>query len=92
MNHTITTSAHPPDTYAAASCARADVGTKNELLRMFVAWLAERALKRAEDDLQRLDDRALKDIGLTRSEISSVLRELVGDRLHFAGLFTPRHC
>jgi uncharacterized protein YjiS (DUF1127 family) len=90
MSHTITTGDHPPDTFAATP-RWAEFATKNELLRMFTAWLAERALRRAEDELQRLDDRTLKDIGLTRGQISSALRELARGRVDdIAGLVARR--
>ena len=40
------------------------------------AFLNYRALRRTEVELQSLSDRTLRDIGLTRSEIGSVLRNL----------------
>jgi len=59
-------------------------------------WLAgyvrERALWRAEMELQLLDDRMLRDIGLSRSEIGSAVRNpqqerINGARLPIAGQF-----
>lgn len=46
-----------------------------QMLRNFKTW---RALRRAERDLYALDDRTLKDIGLTRWEIRSAVREQQG--------------
>jgi uncharacterized protein YjiS (DUF1127 family) len=43
----------------------------------FVAW---RAFRRAESELMGLDDRALKDIGLDRSEIGSALMDHAQER------------
>jgi uncharacterized protein YjiS (DUF1127 family) len=43
----------------------------------FVAW---RAFRRAESELMALDDRALKDIGLDRSEIGSALMDDAQER------------
>ena len=42
---------------------------------MITALVANRALRKAEAELMALDDRMLKDIGLDRSEIGSVLMQ-----------------
>ena len=39
------------------------------------------ALRSAEKQLQSLDDRTLKDIGIQRSEISSIIRDHTGERI-----------
>jgi uncharacterized protein YjiS (DUF1127 family) len=46
-----------------------------QTVRAFESW---RAVCRAERELHALDDRTLKDIGLTRSEIRSIAREQHG--------------
>lgn len=48
------------------SCAR----------QMLARRILERACRNAEKKLMALDDRMLKDIGLSRSEISSAVRHL----------------
>jgi uncharacterized protein YjiS (DUF1127 family) len=51
-------------------------------------WLAEyirrRAFRRAEKELMDLDDRMLRDIGLSRSEIASAVRNPQQERLNGA--------
>jgi uncharacterized protein YjiS (DUF1127 family) len=47
---------------------------------MITALVANRALRKAEAELMALDDRMLKDIGLDRSEIGSVLMDHVQER------------
>ena len=53
--------------------------TRQALLHVIARWcqkfLLDRAMRRAERQLQSLNDRTLKDIGLSRSEISSALIE-----------------
>lgn len=56
------------------------VGPIAKVHSMLVAWIASRALRRAEDDLRRLDARTLKDMGLDRSEIGSVLLDRARER------------
>jgi uncharacterized protein YjiS (DUF1127 family) len=79
MSHFIVTSEHPPDAVTSTSKAWMD-GTGSNLRRKVHAWLLERALRRAEAQLQALDDRTLHDIGIHRSEIGSVLRDRTGER------------
>jgi uncharacterized protein YjiS (DUF1127 family) len=43
-----------------------------QMVRSFRTW---RAARRAERELHALDDRTLKDIGLTRWEVRSAVRE-----------------
>lgn len=54
------------------------------LRQMLGRYIHERALRRAENELMRLDDRMLNDIGLARSEISSAVRNPAGERLNGA--------
>ena len=48
--------------------------------RMLAQHLLERAYRRAEKKLMELDDRMLRDIGLTRSEITSAVRSSEQER------------
>lgn len=65
--------------------ARALFGAVLIAFRQKVArFIHERALRRAENELMRLDYRMLKDIGLDRSEISSAVRNAGGERLNGA--------
>ena len=82
MSPTITTDLHRPGTSASTLRAGLHVVVLKRLQRMLFAWLAERALRRTEAQLQRLDDKTLRDIGLSRGEIGSVLRDRSGDRTH----------
>ena len=43
--------------------------------------MAARSYRKAEADLQALSDRMLKDIGIDRSEIGSVVRDLNKERI-----------
>lgn len=52
----------------------------NSLRKKVAAFRANRAFRRAEAELMALDDRMLKDIGLYRGEIASVLIEGPRDR------------
>lgn len=50
------------------------------LVRTFDAIAARRSRKLAAEQLGRLDDRMLADIGISRSEIQSVLLDKSGER------------
>ena len=52
--------------------------------QMFAKFIHERALRRAEKELMALDDRMLRDIGLTRGEIASAVRNPGEERLNGA--------
>jgi uncharacterized protein YjiS (DUF1127 family) len=52
----------------------------NAFLDAIANYVAHRALRRAEAQLAALDDRTLKDIGLDRSEIRSVLLDQANER------------
>jgi uncharacterized protein YjiS (DUF1127 family) len=57
--------------------ARSLSKTARRAIAAFVAW---RAFRRAESELMALDDHALKDIGLHRSEIGSALMDYAQER------------
>ena len=67
---------------AIAACARAAMRATTKWLRRLVRrsrqmardWAAERRQRRAIRELERLDDRALKDIGVRRCEIEFAVR------------------
>ena len=67
---------------AIAACARAAMRATTKCLRRLVRrsrqmvrdWAAERRQRRAIRELERLDDRALKDIGVRRCEIEFAVR------------------
>ena len=67
----------------------------NWLRSSLAAYLAYRAFCRSEAQLMALDDRALKDIGLDRSEIGSVLVDDAHERRNGVRCSTsrwpPRH-
>ena len=52
--------------------------------QMFAKFIHERAVRRAEMELMALDDRMLRDIGLSRSEIGSAVRNPGDERLNGA--------
>lgn len=52
--------------------------------QMLTRFIRERALRRAENELMALDDRMLRDIGLSRSEIASAVRNPAEERLNGA--------
>lgn len=54
------------------------------LRHMLSQFLHERAMRRAENELMKLDDRMLKDIGLNRSEVASAVRNPEQERLNGA--------
>ena len=56
------------------------VSLANSLRKKITAFRANRAFRRAEAELMALDDRMLRDIGLYRGEIASVLIEGPRDR------------
>jgi uncharacterized protein YjiS (DUF1127 family) len=73
----------------AAETSRASASAALEaialpLRRMLTRFIRERALRRAENELMALDDRMLRGIGLTRSEIASAVRKSDGERLNGA--------
>lgn len=51
------------------------------LTGVVATWRARQAYRKAEAELSSLDDRMLRDIGIHRSEISSVLSDRSGERL-----------
>ena len=67
---------------AIAACARAATRATTKWLRRLVRrsrqmardWAAKRRQRRAIRELERLDDRALKDIGVRRCEIEFAVR------------------
>jgi len=67
---------------AIAACTRAAMRATTKWLRVLVLrgrqmvrdWAAERRQRRAIRELERLDDRALKDIGVRRCEIEFAVR------------------
>jgi uncharacterized protein YjiS (DUF1127 family) len=52
------------------------------LRRTLNRFLHQLALRRAEQELMRLDDRMLRDIGLSRSEVASAVRNPEQERLN----------
>lgn len=50
--------------------------------KMLAGLIRERALRRAEHELMALDDRMLRDIGLSRGEIASAVRNPAEERLN----------
>ena len=60
-----------------SSLARSLSKAARKAIAVFVAW---RAFRRAESELMALDDHALKDIGLHRSEIGSALMDCAQER------------
>jgi uncharacterized protein YjiS (DUF1127 family) len=55
------------------------------LRHMLNRFLHEHALRRAEQELMKLDDRMLRDIGLSRSEVASAVRNPEQERINGAG-------
>jgi uncharacterized protein YjiS (DUF1127 family) len=62
-------------THSPQSEARALPRATSALVRMLKRFREHRALKRAEARLMSMSDRQLKDIGLTRVQIFSAVRE-----------------
>ena len=70
-------------TLVMEACLRGTLHTFSEWLRVFAVGstrvlhdlAARRCLRRAIRELHRLDDRVLADIGVTRGEIESAVRE-----------------
>jgi uncharacterized protein YjiS (DUF1127 family) len=59
-----------PGASARAALARA----RQKIWASIAGYIYRRALRRAESELMMLDDRALRDIGMTRSEIPAAVR------------------
>jgi len=76
-----------------------DAGTAHRILKRvrctftsaWSRWRAYRAMKRDKAHLMALDDRLLKDIGIDRSEITSVLRDEARERKRSAPFTTLRY-
>ena len=70
-----------------------DVSSGRGLFGAILRWLqklrAERALAAAAAELNSLDDYLLKDLGITRSEIGSVLTDTTGERRNGARVPWP---
>ena len=65
---------------ASSSMGTALTSASASLRDRIASFIAYRALKAAEAELQSLDNRMLKDIGLDRSEIGSILRDRAHER------------
>ncbi len=69
----MTTVAHPARPWRAA-----DVHPLGWLPPLLSQWRRRRRAAALQRELQALDDRILRDVGLTRSEIGSLSAELAG--------------
>ncbi len=62
---------------------------KLRVRRTLGRYIENRAIRRAENELLALDDRMLRDIGISRSEIGSAVRNPEQERLN--GAIPPLH-
>jgi uncharacterized protein YjiS (DUF1127 family) len=63
-----------PNGQAQSLLSAALAGAGSKIWACIAAYIYRRALRRAESALMTLDDRTLRDIGLTRDEIPAAVR------------------
>lgn len=73
LNIRIEGTAYDPLTRLRSASTAAVTAGKRLVWRAIAELICYRSLRAAEDELMALDDRMLKDIGLERSEINSLL-------------------
>jgi uncharacterized protein YjiS (DUF1127 family) len=66
---------NPADSFAQKGALLSALGSIERMARAYLAgYVRQRAIRRAEAQLNGLDDRMLRDIGLSRSEIHAAVR------------------